>query len=112
MAGSERITAVSTHVVDQMLAQRAPGLLASRLWPLLGPLRDLLFGYRKAHALADALGPLGGTEALDYVSELLSLVVRTHGVERVPAQGPCVLVANHPTGIADGVALYDAIKAH
>nr|WP_244318560.1 1-acyl-sn-glycerol-3-phosphate acyltransferase [Roseibium hamelinense] len=52
-------------------------------------------------------------EALDvfaYLSSLLTLNVTTLGLERVPASGPVVLVSNHPTGIADGIALFDAIK--
>lgn len=98
------------HVIDLMLAERAPRLLGSPVWPLLGPLRDVFFGYRQACALADALAPLGGQEALDYVSELLHLKVAAHEVARLPVDGPCIIVANHPTGIADGVALYDAVK--
>jgi putative hemolysin len=32
------------------------------------------------------------------------------GLERIPRTGRVTLVANHPTGLADGVALYDAVK--
>jgi putative hemolysin len=32
------------------------------------------------------------------------------GLERVPAKGRVIVTSNHPTGIADGIALYDAIK--
>ena len=31
-------------------------------------------------------------------------------LERMPATGRCIVVANHPTGIADGVAVYDAVR--
>jgi hypothetical protein len=31
-------------------------------------------------------------------------------LERLPTTGRCVVVANHPTGIADGIAVYDAIR--
>ncbi|MEO0974514.1 MAG: 1-acyl-sn-glycerol-3-phosphate acyltransferase [Pseudomonadota bacterium] len=100
----------STHIIDQLLAERAPQLLGSPLWPALGPLRDAFFGYRKACRLAEAIAPLSGQKALDHVSELLHLKVRATGVEWVPTTGPCVVVANHPTGIADGIAVYDALK--
>lgn len=98
------------HIVDQMLTERAPHLLASRWWPLLGPLRDACFGYGKARDLADAIAPLGGQDALDYVSTLLRLKVHAEGLARLPTTGACVVVCNHPTGIADGIAVYDALK--
>ncbi len=93
-----------------MLTERAPHLLRSPFWPLLGPLRDAFFGYQKARRLADAIAPMGGQDALDHISELLHLQVTAHGVPRLPATGACVVVCNHPTGIADGIAVYDALK--
>jgi putative hemolysin len=32
------------------------------------------------------------------------------GLERVPRDGAFLILANHPTGITDGIALYDAVK--
>src|SRR5690606_8457516 len=40
----------------------------------------------------------------------LRLALTTEGTERIPREGPFVLIANHPTGIADGIAVYDAIR--
>jgi len=68
-----------------------------------------LLGYRKAVAMADAVARLPGKEALAFVSALLDLEVAVQGLEHVPRSGPVILAANHPTGIADGLALYDAI---
>ena len=33
------------------------------------------------------------------------------GLHHLPRTGRCVIVANHPTGIADGIAVHDALKA-
>nr|WP_244327911.1 1-acyl-sn-glycerol-3-phosphate acyltransferase [Roseibium sp. RKSG952] len=49
-------------------------------------------------------------DVFGYLSSLLKLDVTTLGLDRVPASGPVVLVSNHPTGIADGIVLFDAIK--
>jgi 1-acyl-sn-glycerol-3-phosphate acyltransferase len=55
---------------------------------------------------------MGGRAALDHVSDLLALKVEVRGLENLPGPvGSVVIVANHPTGIADGVAVYDALKA-
>jgi putative hemolysin len=99
------------HIVDVLIEERAPRLAASPFWaPAKAALYPLL-GYHKARTLADAIAPMSGAEAFEFVSRLLSLVVEVHGLERLPARGRLVLICDHPTGIADGVAVYDAVKA-
>jgi putative hemolysin len=98
------------HIVDVLIAERAPRLAASAAWPLAKPLLYALLDYRKARRMADAIAPLSGQAALDYVSDLLALKVETRGLARTPAAGRLIVVCNHPTGIADGIAVYDALK--
>ena len=99
------------HIVDTLIAERAPKLSGGVAWPLLRPLLYRLLDYRKARSMADAIAPMGGREALDYVSRLLDVKVSARGLDRVPRTGRLVLICNHPTGIADGVAVYDALRA-
>jgi len=99
------------HIVDVLIEERAPRLARSPIWPLVRPLLYALLGYRKARTMADAIAPMGGKDALDYVSDLLALDVEVVGLEHLPRTGRCIIVANHPTGIADGIAVYDALKA-
>lgn len=94
-----------------LIAERAPRLTAAPWWPLAKPALYRLLNYDRARRMADAIAPLDGRAALDFVSDLLSLKVEAVGLERVPRTGRFVMVANHPTGIADGVAVYDAVKA-
>lgn len=98
------------HIVDVLIAERAPRLAASPAWPLARPLLYRLLNYRRAREMADAVAPLTGHEALDYVSRLLEVKVDVRGLERIPEDGRLVIVANHPTGIADGVAAWDALR--
>ena len=98
------------HIVDVLIAERAPRLTGSPLWPLIRPPLYSLLGYREARAMADAVAGLSGEATLDHVADLLDLKVSTLNLDRVPASGRCIVVANHPTGIADGVAVFDALR--
>ena len=99
------------HICDVLIAERAPRLTGSPLWPLARPFLYKLLNYRHAVRMADAVRPLSGAEALDYMSDLLDLKVSVMNPDRIPATGRCIVVANHPTGIADGIAVFDAIRA-
>ncbi|HSV04771.1 MAG TPA: 1-acyl-sn-glycerol-3-phosphate acyltransferase [Phenylobacterium sp.] len=99
------------HIVDTLILERAPKLSATPLWPLLRPLLYRILDYGKARRMADAIAPLAGRAALAHISRMLNLDVTTTGLERVPRSGRLIVVCNHPSGIADGVAVYDALKA-
>jgi putative hemolysin len=60
--------------------------------------------------MADAIAPMDGRAALEFVSRLLEVQVETRGLDRIPEAGRLVIVANHPTGIADGIAAWDALR--
>ena len=97
------------HIVDRLIAERAPNLAGSFAWPLLRPLLYGILDYGKARRMADAIACLSGEDALAYVSTLLQVRVSVRGLERLPPAGRLVIICNHPTGIADGVAVHDAI---
>jgi putative hemolysin len=98
------------HIIDVLIEERAPKLSATPIWPLVRPALYAMLDYAKARRMADAIGPLPGKAALDHISEHLALQLTTYGLERLPRSGRVILIANHPTGIADGIALYDAVK--
>jgi putative hemolysin len=97
------------HIVDQLIYERAPHLVQSLSWPLLRPLLYQILGYSKARQMAEAIAAMPGFEALDHVSSLLQVRVDLKGLEHVPASGRVVIVSNHPTGIADGIAMRDGL---
>jgi len=98
------------HICDVLIAERAPRLTRSVVWPVVGPLLYRLLNYAAARRMADGVAGLSGQAAFDHLSDLLDLRVQTLNLERIPATGRCVIVCNHPTGIADGIAVYDAIR--
>jgi putative hemolysin len=98
------------HIIDQMLAERTTTLSQHRLWPVLRPLLLRVLHYREAIRLADAVANLSGWDAMCYLSNLLELDVAVSGRENLPASGGFILAPTHPTGIADGVAVFDMLK--
>lgn len=105
-----RAIVTSPHIVDQLIAERGEKLVSSWAWPLLKPLLYRILRYHDAVRMADEMASLSGTEAMEYVSNLLNLDLEITGIDRVPRNSAFILVANHPTGIADGVAVYDALR--
>ena len=102
---------VRDHIIDVLIAERAPKLAASPAWPAIRPLLHSVLDYGKARRMADAIRPLSGRAALEHVSQMLSVRVAAAGLEHVPRQGRLIVVCNHPTGIADGIAVYDTLRA-
>ena len=98
------------HIVDRLIVERAPKLAGSAFWPLLRPALFRLLDYRKARTMADAIAGMPGREAVEAVSDLLGIRLTVRRPDRIPASGRLIVIANHPTGIADGVAVYDALK--
>lgn len=97
------------HVIDQLIEERAPVLSRHPVWPILRPALYAILDYRKARTMADAIAPLDGRQALEHVLGLLSLNVTIEGLGHIPAAGPFIVAVNHPTGIGDGVALYEGL---
>jgi len=98
------------HIIDILIEERAPTLAATPFWPAIRPALFAILNYGKARMMADAIAPIDGRSALEHISRLLHLKTRVSGLEHLPEKGRCVVIANHPTGIADGIAVYDALK--
>lgn len=103
-------TAAEKHIIDVLIEERAPHLASSAAWPAMRPAIYRMLHYKQARRMADDIGPMSGKDAMEYMSALLNLRLDVKGLERIPKHGRCVIVANHPTGIADGAAMYDALK--
>jgi putative hemolysin len=98
------------HIVDELIEERCPRLRASPAWPLAKPILYSLLGYRKARKMADELSVLTGRESFDRLARQLAFDMTVDRLDRLPGKGRCIVAANHPTGLADGVAVWDLLK--
>jgi putative hemolysin len=99
------------HIVDTLIAERGTRLVRHPLWPVMRPFLYSLLRYSRAIRFANDIESLSGFQSFEYLSRMLHLDIRVHHGERIPQTGGFILVSNHPTGIADGVAVFDLLKA-
>ncbi|WP_275785552.1 GNAT family N-acetyltransferase [Pararhizobium gei] len=98
------------HIVDMLIAERGQRIVRHPLWPVIRPFLYTMLNYRKAIEFADGVANLPGFQAFQYLSDMLALDIRVRNADRIPEKGGFLLVSNHPTGIADGIAMYDLLK--
>lgn len=98
------------HIVDVLIEERAHKLCASPLWPLYKTVLYPLLLYKPAVDMADAIADLPARAVFDYISDLLQLDTQTQGLQHLPEKGRVLIASTHPTGIPDGVAMFDALK--
>ncbi len=106
----EKWQSAHPHIVDQLIRERAHRLSQSRFWPLYRFFLNRLLGYKRAVAMADEIAKRSGYDGFEYVSQELQLKLNVTGLEHIPKEGLFILAVNHPTGLADGIAVFDALK--
>lgn len=94
---------------DQLIFERAPWLAQSNPGVQLArTVLDWGLNYRNSLELATRYRDMRTSEIMADITGRLVVDVRVKGLSNVPVHGPALIVANHPTGIADGIIL-DAI---
>ncbi|MEQ8557919.1 MAG: 1-acyl-sn-glycerol-3-phosphate acyltransferase [Henriciella sp.] len=97
------------HIVDTLIEERCPSFSGHWSWPMVRPVLYGLLGYSKARQMADTLMTLSGRQSFEFLSEKLAVSLDLRHLDRLPEKGRVVVAANHPTGLADGVAVWDAL---
>ncbi|MEP1230329.1 MAG: 1-acyl-sn-glycerol-3-phosphate acyltransferase, partial [Litorimonas sp.] len=98
------------HIVDELILERAPRLVNKpRLFKHIKPWLYRLLDYNKAVSVVDTIMPMTGRDAFDHITQRVNPDIRITGAENIPASGRCVIIANHPTGLADGMAVFKAL---
>ena len=97
--------------IDELIAERAPWLYSGRLgtrWALRG-LKQLL-GYPLTLSLAEQFRDVSARDIMSRMAERIALDVEVSGLHHLPSSGAAMLVANHPTGIADGIIVWNVLS--
>ena len=96
--------------IDPLIEERAPWLFAKTATAKVARhgLMSLL-GYEQTLALGELYRDWPVDHIMAHISGVLARDVQVSGLDNLPRQGPALIVANHPTGIADGIMLHHAI---
>ena len=96
--------------INQLVQERAPWLvngsfLSKTIYTFLK--KFLKFG--ETIYVGDHIQGMTGAEAFNWLGSEYTSNCEIEGLENIPKDGKCLLVANHPMGAADAVSLYHQI---
>lgn len=97
--------------IDPLIEDRAPWLFRPTLAASLArPTLNRLLGYDRTCELGKAVEHLSSADIMTVMTDRLARDVTVSGLGHLPRHGPALIVANHPTGIADGIILHSALR--
>ncbi|MBK5911904.1 hypothetical protein CCR85_10430 [Rhodothalassium salexigens] len=101
------------HIVDVLIEERATRLRRHPMvWAAVRKVFLPILRHKTAIQMVDAVQGLTAFDVMDNVVDLLDLDVRIDGLDRVPKEGPVVILPNHPTGIVDGITIYQGLRGY
>ncbi|MFC0202093.1 1-acyl-sn-glycerol-3-phosphate acyltransferase [Paracoccus rhizosphaerae] len=92
--------------LDPLIEERAPWLFSTKPHHQLARQAMMrLLQYPRTVELGAEFRDMPPSEIFRRMSDMIVHDLRVEGLEHLPATGPALIVANHPTGIADGIFL-------
>ena len=99
------------HPIDQIIEERCPKLMRNRLfWSLVRPTIYKIFKYQKAKNITDDISNESGYGCFEYLTNLLNFNLEIKNLNNIPKKGPIILAGNHPTGLTDGIVMFEVLK--
>jgi len=98
--------------IDPLIAERAPWLFTGRPHHTVARhLLTRLLGYPKTVAIGTAVEHEPTERIMATMAQIIAQDVQVSGLDNIPRNGPAMVVANHPTGIADGIILWSVLQS-
>ena len=99
------------HPIDEIIEERCPKLMSNKfLWLAIKPTIFKIFKYQTAKNITDDISDISGFECFNYLTNLLKFNLDIRNIELVPKNGPIILAGNHPTGLTDGIVMFEVMK--
>ena len=99
------------HPIDEIIEERCPKLMSNKfLWSVIKPAIFKIFKYQTAKNITDDISNISGFECFTYLTNLLKFNLDIRNIELVPEHGPIILAGNHPTGLTDGIVMFEVMK--
>ena len=99
------------HPIDEIIEERWPKLMSNKfLWSVIKPTIFKIFKYQTAKNITDDISNISGFECFNYLTNLLKFNLDIRNIELVPEHGPIILAGNHPTGLTDGIVMFEVMK--
>ena len=99
------------HPIDEIIEERCPKLMSKKfLWSAIKPTIFKIFKYQTAKKITDDISNISGFECFTYLTNLLKFNLDIRNIELVPEHGPIILAGNHPTGLTDGIVMFEVMK--
>lgn len=102
---------INVHIIDELLEERCHSLMR---YPFIWrAIKWLLYAHLHAEDAKNIVNKshkCDCSQILETLEHELALNYKFNNKPALPATGPCIIIANHPTGMIDGLAIYFALK--
>ena len=99
------------HPVDQIIEERCEKLRRNKfLWNIIKTPIFKALNYKEAKEITDIIFSKNGFDAFSYLVEILDTSMRVEHLDFVPDKGAVLLAGNHPTGLIDGIVMFQVLK--
>ncbi|MEM1073884.1 MAG: lysophospholipid acyltransferase family protein [Pseudomonadota bacterium] len=96
--------------IDPLIAERARWLYGDKLLvDVARRIAESLLKYDETIRIAETIKDMNPEGIMADMAQRIAYDVEVRGLHNIPAYGPALIVANHPTGIADGIFVHHVL---